>query len=341
MRALTLVPFLLLLPRYATWDEPWHEDVVRGADTFVKVKVLENEKGKKVTAKVLDRVAGGAIPDQLAIDAYYALGLKTTFVRGKDGDDELHFRLRKDNEYYLFLKPSDQGGSFALATPTAGWANVTDTGVIATYRHSCHLCLVPEAIYRDTQKAIFQSLHGSKHDDAAMQKFLREWLTKPPGELGDDAEKSKVFFCQHAALECFYYFGKPDDVGLLEPFLTNDTQHAQISAVRALSRVDSPKTRERLFAFLTGGGCDFAKVMAVRALRRLDARDYLARLEQFVPKAPTDEVGFGIGIMDPRIGTQFPKSVKAAVEELVAEWKKPKAEAPAKEEPAKGGTPKR
>jgi hypothetical protein len=200
---------------------------------------------------------------------------------------------------------------------------------------------VPEPIYRDTQKAIFLHLHGGKHDDAAMQAFLLEWLRKPPGELDEgDAEKRRVFFCQHAALECFYYFGKPDDVGLLEPFLRDDTQHAQISAVRALSRVDAPKTRERLFAFLTGDGCDFAKVMAVRGLRRLDARDYLARLEAFVPKAPTTEVGFGIRLMDPRVGTYFPRTVKIAVEELVKEWKTPKA-GTAKDEPAKDQPPKR
>jgi hypothetical protein len=306
-------------PRYTTWDEPWHEDVVRNADSFVKLQVLTNDAGKKVTAKVIDRMAGGPVPDLLIIDDYSMLVLRSQ----SSDSDETHLPLRKDQLYYVFLAKAKQGENFAIATPTAGWAAVQDGKVTATYRHSYHKALVPEALYRETQKAIFLSLHGSKHDDAAMQKTMRTWLQQKPGKLSDDSAASQDFFCQHVALECFYYFGNKEDLPLLEPFLKEDSMNAQISAVRALSRIDTEAARARLFAFLTGDGTNFAKVMAVWGLRRLGAREYLDKLVAFLPKAPEKETGFGGSIMDPRVGTVFPRSVKAAVQALVEEWRKP------------------
>ena len=99
--------------------------------------------------------------------------------------------------------------------------------------------------------------------------------------------------------------------------------NTQISAVRALSRIATEPARARLFAFLTGDGTNFAKVMAVWGLRRLGAREYLDKLAAFLAKAPEAETGFGGSIMDPRVGTRFPRSVKAAVQALVDEWRKP------------------
>ena len=88
-----------------------------------------------------------------------------------------------------------------------------------------------------------------------------------------------------------------------------------------MSRIDTPAARARLFAFLTEDREGFAKVMAVWGLRRLDAREFLERLVAFIPNAATEKTGFGGSIMDPRVGTRFPASVKAAAEELVARWR--------------------
>ena len=313
---LTAAPYL----RYTTWDEPWHEDVVRSADSLVKLQVLTNDAGRKVTAKVLDRVAGGPVPDVLTIDDNYSL----LELRSQSSDShELELPFRRDQPYYVFLAKAKQGEHFTIATPTSGWAKTTEGKVTATYRHSYHKALVPEALYRETQKAIFLFLHGSKHDDPAMQKTMHEWLQQKPGTLSDDTGASQTFFCQHVALECFYYFGAKEDLPLLEPFLKEDGMNTQISAVRALSRIDTEPARARLFAFLTGDGTNFAKVMAVWGLRRLGAREYLDKLAAFLPKAPEAETGFGGSIMDPRVGTRFPRSVKAAVQALVDEWRKP------------------
>ncbi|HEX6810260.1 MAG TPA: HEAT repeat domain-containing protein [Planctomycetota bacterium] len=324
MRLPLVVPVLFLAsPPFSTWDEPWHEDVVRKAATFVKVKVLTNEEGRTATAKVLEHVCGTEVAGEITIEGYYLLTLRSRSAP----DDELQIRLRKDNTYYLFLGKSERGDGWALPTPSAGWAWLDKGNVLGTYRHSYHLCRVPEALYRDSQKAIFQSLHGVAHDDAAMQKLMRNWLEKPPARRKDDNQTAyETFFCQHAALECFYYFGKAAEVALLEPFLGDEDSHAQISAARALSRIDTKEVRERLFSFLTGNGDSFAKVMAVWGMRRLGAREYQERLAKFAATAPTEKTGFGGGIMDPRVGTSFPASVKAAVEELLDEWKKTKSD---------------
>ena len=113
---------------------------------------------------------------------------------------------------------------------------------------------------------------------------------------------------------------KPEQAPLLDAFLKHPGYHVQISAVRALSRIDTKAARERLFAFLTGEGEGFAKVMAVWGLKRLDAREFRSRLEAFYPNAPTEETGFGGNIMDPRVGTSFPDSVKHAVGQLIEHW---------------------
>lgn len=94
-------------------------------------------------------------------------------------------------------------------------------------------------------------------------------------------------------------------------------------AARALAGIETPSARERLFRFLKGDGVGFAKVMAVWGLKRQGARDYLSRLKALQEKAPEDPVGFGGNLMDPRIGTMFPTSVREAIKDLVAEWSKP------------------
>jgi hypothetical protein len=45
------------------------------------------------------------------------------------------------------------------------------------------------------------------------------------------------------------------------------------------------------------------------------------RIVAYLPDAPSEETGLGMNIMDPRIGTVFPGSLKEALTELVADWK--------------------
>src|SRR5262245_39221907 len=59
-----------------TWDEPWHEEVVRGADTFVEAEVISAEAGQpRVRARLLRNIAGTALPAEIDIEGFYLLRL--------------------------------------------------------------------------------------------------------------------------------------------------------------------------------------------------------------------------------------------------------------------------
>jgi hypothetical protein len=75
--------------------------------------------------------------------------------------------------------------------------------------------------------------------------------------------------------------------------------------------------------FIEGkNGVGFAKVMCVWGLKRLNARGMIPRLEAFVKTGADQETGFGGDIMDPRVGTYFPESVKDSIKVLLDEWRK-------------------
>ena len=78
--------------------------------------------------------------------------------------------------------------------------------------------------------------------------------------------------------------------------------------------------------------------MAVWALKRQNAREYLPKLKELRGKAPEDQIGFKGNLMDPRIGTHFPESLKAALDDIVTEWSK--RESPAKPKPEPLDRPK-
>jgi len=64
-----------------------------------------------------------------------------------------------------------------------------------------------------------------------------------------------------------------------------------------------------------------ARVVAAEMIREAGARELMDSITAYVPKASTERVGLGMNIMDPRIGTRFPESLKQALEKLVADWK--------------------
>jgi hypothetical protein len=329
MRCMILVVALIAsCPAVAlatTWDEPWHEAVVKDADVFVKALVVKNEP-RKLTLKVLKHLAGIDTPETVVVDSYSLLSIGSFTV---GAHSETDFNLAENEDWYFFLKKVKGKETWALATPTAARAGISGENVIATYRHSYHQALVPEDLYVPSMTAIFQFLHGQKHDEAFVRGLFKTYLTQPPAEIsGNDDKNSDLFFKQHAALESFYYFGNPQDFDLLQPFLKSNNFHVRVSAVRAVSRIDTAKSREQLWDILNDKGDGFARVMAVWGLKRLDAREYMPKLREFAKTAPEERTGFGGNIMDPRVGTRFPRSVKAACEELINEWNRPDPSAP-------------
>jgi hypothetical protein len=304
---------------WTTWDEPWHEEVVRNADAFVLARVLSVDQDREqAVLRLMRPLAGADVTPVFKIDGFSLLRIMS-YTSG--AGPKLSRAFHAGAEIYLFLKLAADGLSYEIATPTTGFAAIDGERVRACYRHSYHLALVARDFYERTQIAIFRQVHEGTIDAGLMTELVNAQLRAPPKFVEDDpsSPSSLVFFNQHAALETFYYLGSAPDIAVLEPFLTSSHEHIQISAVRALSRIDTMPAKRRMLAFLTGAGASFAKVQAIAGLRRQKARELRSDLEAVLPKLGSEETGFGGSIMDPRVGTAR-GSPKTAAEALVAEW---------------------
>jgi hypothetical protein len=305
--------------RATTWNEPWHEEVMGTSDSFVKVRITEVE-GSSCKAEVLKFLGGMKLPQQIDLAGYSILNLTST----SSFADELRSPFRAGDICYVFLKKDLKTNKYQIPTPTSGWARLDQGTVAATYRHSYHKALVPEDIYEQTMQAIFNGIKGQPYDGEFIASFLKQQLSMSVAALTDtDPAMNKRFFLQHAALESFYYLRKGVDLSVLIPFVHSDNYHVQISACRAVSAIDSPASRELLMKFIESKGTGFAKVMCVWGLKRLKAKDMIPRLQAYLKNGDDQETGFGGNIMDPRVGTFFPDSVKASVRILLGEWGQP------------------
>lgn len=296
-----------------TWDEPWHEQVVKQADAFVLGKIIASDARKGATVRVLQSLGGAPLAGTVRITGFYLLD-----VCSSSGGHGPEFYFGKADTCYFFLK-KNASGDYSMATPTTGFAAVSGGRVVATYRHSYHQALVPPAVYEPTMTAIFRHYHGQDYNAAPIDALVARYLALPPAAL-DEAGQS-TFFLQHIALETLYHLGRPVPPALVLPFL-RDTKnfHAQVSAARALSASHTPEAQQLLLALLrdpiTG---NFTKTVAVHALAAAGAGAALKpALQELVATASTQANGFGGNIMDPRVCTHFP-SVKTALEQLVSQ----------------------
>lgn len=315
--------FTVSFVKATTWNEPWQEEVVKNADSFVKARITESGE-KAISAEIIKQLGGDSVPAKFDISGYSSLNL----VSFSSASHELAPPFRAGQIYYLLLKKSPKNdGSYQIATPTAGYAFTQDGNVYATYRHSYHLALIPEDVYEKTMTAIFLSAKGKAFDKTYMDAFIKEQLALPVGVIrgdGRDAD-SKRFFLQHAALESVYHLGTGADMKTLAPFLESGECHVQISAVRAAGKINDAGAKETLMKFIEGTGCGFAKVMGVWGLDKLQAAEMKPRLENFLKSGTDEKTGFGGNIMDPRIGTYFPDSVKESIKSMLEKWAKPVA----------------
>ena len=143
--------FLCLFPSLTlatTWDEPWHERVLREADSFVKAQVVKNENGKQLELKMLKQLAGADVPSEFTVDRFWLL--KLTSVSGGHGPE---FRLTPGSTCYMFIKNNASGNNWSLPTPTTGFAKIEGENIVATYRHNYHQALVSQALYEPTMTA--------------------------------------------------------------------------------------------------------------------------------------------------------------------------------------------
>ncbi|MHC4915445.1 MAG: hypothetical protein ACYTGB_08115, partial [Planctomycetota bacterium] len=222
-RPRTVMPFLAIAvwtvlagaSAATTWDEPWQEQVIRGADCLVLVQITENKDNKELVVKVLKHLAGENPGGALTVKGFYALKLTSVSV-----GHEAALRFPKGYTGYYFLKKADDGKSWRLATPTAGWATLGEKKVVtATFRHTYHKALVDADTYEKAMTATFNHLHGKKHDGKFIRGLFDEVLKQKPAVLDPrnyTGEASTLFFKQHVAMECFYHFGTEADLPLLE-----------------------------------------------------------------------------------------------------------------------------
>src|SRR5262249_49420545 len=140
-RQLSVCAVLLLAPpgRAATWDEPWQDDVIRKADTLVKAEVLAND-GKSVNIKVVETLAGAAVPERATVEGLTLLRLSSFPL----ADEETKSPYKKAKPFSFSLPKQRGGKPGAAPPPTAGSARLEDGNVYATYRHSFHQALVPQ-----------------------------------------------------------------------------------------------------------------------------------------------------------------------------------------------------
>lgn len=294
-----------------TWDEPWHKEVVAGANSFSVFKVIKNS-GETLQLELVRHIAGEKPERKIKVDGFYLYTVAST----NSESDEHDFWL--DDGVTVYMHLLKQGEKYKIATPTSGYAEISDDGsVVATYRHSLHQAKVHPETYEQTQICIFKQLHGENCSKAIVNKYIVEPLNERVATLSAKASAAdfELFFRQHVALETAFLIGLPIKIDVLEPFLNSRFFHTEISAVRALVVSPESNIQTRLVSFIQNNETsDIAKVVGVMMLKELEDENINQSITNYLTEASDEDVFFGGSLMDPRIGTWFPRSVKAAIE---------------------------
>lgn len=303
MRTFKLICLLLgllgsRLAQATTWDEPWQEDVIKKADYFVLVRVTAVDAQKGITARVMQSLAGGMLTGTLQITSFYDLHVCTRTAA------EPVFELERVDSCYFFLQKRADN-TYAMATPTAGFAVMRAGTVAATYRHSYHQAPVPKAVYEHTMAAIFQRYHGQAYDLAYVNNFITKALSSPPARTRTEMA---TFALQHVALETIYHLSLAVPTEPILPFLRDSTNfHAQASAARALIAAPTPLAEQSLLKVLASPNArPFVKFLVLKALSTYQSKDLKARLEKILKTAPTESTTIGGNVVDARICTKLP-----------------------------------
>jgi hypothetical protein len=314
MRLLTYLLLLLacLSARPAaalTWDEPWHEQVVKKADCFVLARITASNTRKGITATIIRTLGGGNLSGTIHITGFYLLNICSS-----SGGHGPEFYTGNADTCYFFLQKNAQG-TYSIATPSTGFAAVEKGKTIATYRHSYHQALVPQTMYEPTMTAIFRHYHGQEYEYATINRLLTAALALPPAKV--DEAGMATFFQQHAALETIYHLGLADYYTQVLPFLHDTANfHARVSAARALAASNTPAAKQQLLALLRDKDSgNFAKVVAIQTLTAYQPHELKSELLKLAATASQASNGFGGNIMDPRVCTHLP-TVKVALTQL-------------------------
>jgi hypothetical protein len=293
-----------------TWDEPWQDQVIREAESFVFAKVVSNDEKKGVKIQVIKTLGGKELQGSITINNFYLLNLCS--VSGGHGP-EFHFDDIK--ECFFFIKKNSKG-NYCIATPTTGFDYVIDGNVYAAYRHSYHKAIVPLEVYEKTMGAIFNHYHKQPYDKKYIHEYVNKYLSlKPSGFSKNEIDN---FFAQHVALECAYHLRLTDYYAKLLPFFADTSNfHNQTSAARAMISYNTPECRQELMKIISDTTqSPFLQVICIWSLAEFKPVELKEQLIKIAKTASTKENGFGGNIMDPRVCTHVPK-VKKALETLI------------------------
>lgn len=295
-----------------TWNEPWHEQVVKNADFFVLAKVTTSDPDKGVIATIIRSLDGSNLSGIITINDFYQLDICSS-----SGGHGPEFHFERIDTCYFFLK-KNTAGAYSIATPTSGFSAVLKNNVRATYRHSYHQASVPQDVYEPTMTAIFRKYHGQDFDRTYIDGFIKKSLALAPAKINE--EGMATFFLQHVALETMFHLGLTSNYALTLPFLHDTSNfHAQLSAARALTSINTPESKQQLLALLNNQATeDFPKTVAVWTLASYNPKELKTDLQKLLRKASDEKTGFGGNIMDPRVCTSVP-TVKEALAKLTAQ----------------------
>ena len=309
-----LIPLFTLLiyighAQATTWDEPWHREVVSAATSFGLYEIVKSTPDV-LTLKGLKHIAGEETGPLIELKSFYALRL-TSHSNGHEPE----FNLPTGAQAYFHLKRA--GNAWSIATPTAGYAPVgADRKVFATYRISAHQAKIDAQLYEETQLCIFQVLHGKSNCDPRIAAFITTELAKPAQGISEGSTVASLddFFRQHAALETAGVIHHPLPDETLERFLSLPDMHVQLSALRVLAAGQRADKAARLMRFVEDEKASLtARILAAVFLKEVGAREMKQRLLDYAAQASEEETGLGIAVMDPRIGTNFPVTLRDAV----------------------------
>jgi hypothetical protein len=293
-----------------TWDEPWHDKVVKESDYFILARVINYDTANGILVDVIKSIGGKEIKGQIIINDFYLL--KICSYSG--GQRYPKVRLNNVDSCFFFLKLSND--TFSIATPTTGYAEVIDGKVRATYRHSYHQASVPFDVYWKSQSAIFNFYHELPYNKSEIVRFVSSKISQKPAGFSD--AEIDLFFEQHVALELIFHLQLDGLYDKIILFLNHKkNKHNQISAARALISYDSKEKNAALLKLIKEENDeDFLKVICVWSLRNIAKYDQVDEIKNLLKTASEEPNGFGGNIMDNRVCTTLPK-VKNALQEAL------------------------
>jgi len=292
-----------------TWDEPWADQVIKGASSFILAKVLACDEEKGISIQIIKTISGKELKDSLFISDFYLLNMCSSSGHGPE------FHTPPIDSCYFFIT-QNQEGKYCIATPTTGFDFVQGGQVMATFRHSYHKASVPVNVYEKAMTAVFNNYHDLPFDKSYMEGFVNEYLNKATAGFNED--EINTFFLQHVALECVHHLKLNINEKLLLPFLNDSNNfHNQLSAARAMNAFNTETNKQELLKAIGDTSKRiFVRVICVWSLGELDPKELKEQLQNLVPSASDESDGFGGNIMDPRVCTHVP-SLKNALEELI------------------------